>query len=550
MTRRWLAALAIGAALAALLSYPTIVEPGSMTRFDSGDGRFSTWNVAWVAHALLDDPRHLFDANIFYPHPGALAYSEANLVAGAMAVPVYALTRNPVAAHNVVIYSVLVIAFVAMWALVFRLTGAFGPALVAATAFAFAPFVAARTAHMQLLMVFVFPVAMIALHRFVDAPGVRRGAILGLSLALAALSCGYYGIYAGLAVGLGSLWFAFRHPSPRAYWSGLLVAVVVPIAIVGPVLRPYLVLRAEAGAREQINVEELRSYSADARAYLTSPSHAHRWITNAVGTGREVLFPGAIVTVLAATALVRRRVRRPEAVPVTSTGKRRLTPLGFYLLLGLLAAWASFGPDAGFYTLLSHSLPFMSFLRAPARIGIVVVFALAVLAGHGLARMTASRGRALASAVLVVLVAAEVSAAPWPLRAVPPVPDAYRMLAQLPRGTVVDFHFPYRREALFAHTRAMFWSMWHWQPLVNGYSDFIPADFAEIRVPINGFPDAESFRIMQARNVRYVVINLADYEPAHRAILMARFAPYQEHIRPVIESGDVLLYEIVSYPDR
>ena len=28
---------------------------------------FSTWRLAWIAHALRTDPRHLFDANIFWP---------------------------------------------------------------------------------------------------------------------------------------------------------------------------------------------------------------------------------------------------------------------------------------------------------------------------------------------------------------------------------------------------------------------------------------------------------------------------------------------------
>src|SRR6476661_2683192 len=55
---------------------------------NSGDARVSVWNVAWVAHALLTDPADLFDANIFHPHRNTLAYSEANIVAGAAAVPV------------------------------------------------------------------------------------------------------------------------------------------------------------------------------------------------------------------------------------------------------------------------------------------------------------------------------------------------------------------------------------------------------------------------------------------------------------------------------
>jgi hypothetical protein len=540
--RERLLALVVGGALAAGLTFPTIVRPGSMARIDTNDGRFSVWNVAWVAHALVDDPAHLFDANIFYPHQGTLAYSEANLVAGAMAVPVYGLTRNPVAAHNAVVYASFVLAFVAMWSLVRRLTGDPAVAFISATGFAFAPFVSARTAHIQLLMVFVFPVVLLAFHRFVDQPRVRRGAALGAALALAALACGYYGIFAGLAVAWGSAWFAPVHLRSRAYWLGLLTAVVVAAAVVAPVFAPYLELREEAGARRVLNYGEMVEYSADVRAYLTSPAHAHQWLISLVGMGREVLFPGFVVCLGTLAVAVRRR----DGPGRTSRVNGRV--VGFYVTLGALAAWASFGPDAGLYRWLGDTLPFMSFLRAPARFGIVVVFAMAVLAGFGFSALLPARRRSLAAAGLTLLAAAEVSAAPWPLRQVPPVSAAHEMLAMLPRGPVVEFHFPYRPAGLHEHARYMFRSMWHWQPLVNGYSDYIPPDFRDIMVPINGFPDPVSFRILREREVRYVTIDLETYDGEAREILLARFPPYRQYLRPLVETGDVWLYEVVGYP--
>jgi hypothetical protein len=531
----------IAALLAAWLTYPTIGRPASAARLDTGDGRFSIWNIAWVAHALITDPAHLFDANIFHPHQGTLAYSEANLVAGVMAVPVYALTRHPVAAHNSVVFAVFVLSFVAMWALARRLTSDPIVAYLPATAFTFAPFVAARTAHIQLLMVFVFPVTLLAWHRFLDAPGPRRGVVVGLALALAALSCGYYGIFAGMAIGLAVLWFAPAQPRPTAYWSGVLLALVVAAAIVAPVLHPYLELRAEAGARRVADVEELRRYSADWRAYLTSPAHAHAWIRDAVGLGREVLFPGialTLIVVAGATSAWRRR------------GAHGRRTVGFYVVLGALAAWASFGPDAGLYAWLNTALPFMSFLRAPARLGIVVVFCLAVLAAFALARLLPRRRRGFAVAALVVITALEVSAAPWPLQPVPPLPAAYARLRELPRAPVVELHFAYRRGELYPHTYYMFWSAWHWHPLVNGYSDHIPRDFLAIAVPINGFPDPASFDIARERHVRYVLIHWSMYDAAGRVDVRERFRPYSEYIRPLHEGQDISLFEIVGYPPR
>jgi hypothetical protein len=94
----------------------------------------------------------------------------------------------------------------------------------------------------------------------------------------------------------------------------------------------------------------------------------------------------------------------------------------------------------------------------------------------------------------------------------------------------------------------MFWSMWHWRPLVNGYSDYIPEDFRRIAVPINGFPDPASFAILQERNVRYVVLHLETYNPEARKVMLDRVPPYADYVRPVVQEGNVWLYEIVKYP--
>src|SRR5438045_1625849 len=101
--REWIVVAVGFGALASAFTYPLSLHLGSLSRSESADGKFSIWNVAWVAHALLTHPQRILDANIFYPRPRTLVYSEANLAAGALAVPAYWLTRNPYVAHNFVL---------------------------------------------------------------------------------------------------------------------------------------------------------------------------------------------------------------------------------------------------------------------------------------------------------------------------------------------------------------------------------------------------------------------------------------------------------------
>lgn len=553
MKRPVVAAWLTGATLAVLMTWPMMSAPGQLTRLDTHDGKFSVWNVAWVAHAFLTDPAGVFNANIFHPHQGTLAYSEANLVAGAAAVPVYALTRNPIAAHNLVVFAALVLAFVLTWQLVYRLTGSVWAGYPPAAAFAFSAYISAHTAHVQLLLVFVVPMVLIVWHRFAERPSFGRAAALGATLTLAVLACAYYGIMMGLAVGFAALWFAVGHPAPSKYWAGLATAVVVAALTVAPVAVPYATMR-DQGVRSTLNVDEARSYSADHRTYMRGQSGAftrllpddlRRTIDTYVGRTGEVLFPGLVLLALATAGIATLRTA-PPALRTAHPAPR--TTRSFYLALTVVAVWASLGPNAGLYVWLAEVVPFMSFLRAPARFGVLALFGLAVLAGWGMAAVARQGRRAAVATMLVLgLVVLETRVA-WPLRPVPPVPDAYRVLAGLPRAGTLVLHFPYRTGEWFPHVEHMFWSMWHWQPLVNGYSDYIPQDIIDLAVPVNSFPSLEAFGILKARGVRYVVIDWRTYNEAASAVMRARFPPFQQYLRPLVTTGDVYLYEIVDWP--
>jgi hypothetical protein len=530
--REFAIALLVGLALIAVLTYPLVPGLLHWGRIDSGDGRYSIWNVGWIDHALLTDPRHLLDANIFFPHTGTLAYSELNLVAGVLGLPAFAITGSAIAAHNLAVVLGLLLAFVGTWALVRRITGSAGAGLVSATAFTFCPFIQAHTAHIQLLMAFAVPLVLVAYHRFRARETMGRAAALGAALAIAGLACAYYGIFAGLALGFVALLLGRM---TRRYAAGLVVAAGITIAIVAPVFVPYLRARALVAAPTANSPDAIRAYSATAGDYLSSPSFLHEHLPF-LHAAAESVFPGLLLLALAAVGLV-------EIVQRGTSEERRVGLT--YAALAVIAAWASFGPGAGLYRVLAAALPPMGLLRAPVRLGLVVVLALAVVAGFGVRRLARGR-RGWVSVALVPLVALELATLPWPLVREGPVSEVYRVLAHLPRGGVVEFPFMYRRADYLNHSRYMFNSIYHWQPLVNGYSDVVPPDFRAFAGPINAFPDPASFALMRRLGVKYVIWHLepSAYDAESKRKILARLPPYADELKLLVSDGETRLYEI------
>ena len=127
----------------------------------------------------------------------------------------------------------------------------------------------------------------------------------------------------------------------------------------------------------------------------------------------------------------------------------------------------------------------------------------------------------------------ELNDLPFDWRPADPIPAGYRVLAQLPRGPVVEFPFFDRRTDFHVHTRYMLNSTVHWQPLVNGYSDHIPGDFRAVAPTLASFPSRESFEAMRERRVRYITLNRGrqGYGAATAPEIMRRLEPYLPHLR-------------------
>jgi hypothetical protein len=460
---------------------------------------FNMWRLQWIAHALATAPRNLFNGNIFYPEPRTLLFSDAMLVEGFTAAPLIWLGVGPVLVHNMMLLGAIVISAVAMFALVRYLTGSRGAALLAGTVFGFAPYRFEHIMHMELQWTMWMPLAFLAMHRTFDAGRIRDGLSTGAALVLQMLSSIYYGVFlaalltaGGVLLTIGATWTTVR----RAVVP-LTAGAVLAVAVTGLYARPYLRARDRVGERP---VEQVRIFEARPADYLMTPPgnwlYGHR---ERHGEPERRLFPGAVPILLAVVAVL---LRPPSRVIV------------LYVLVGVAAFEASLGFRGYSYSFLHEHIRAFHALRAPARLGIFVVFSLAVLSGFGytfLAAAVRARSRLIVLGLLLTGVLAEdfttVPLVTYPTSAAP----IYRMLASLPPGVVAEFPIPKAdalpgREPSYAYS-----SVFHWKPLINGYSGFYPPTYIRRLLDLRRFPEPFSLRVLRREGVQYMVIHESGY---------------------------------------
>lgn len=520
------------------LTYPLALHPGTLAYEPSnGDGQFSVWVVAWVARALVTDPFHVFDANIFYPHRRTLLYSEANLGAGALAMPAYWMTGNPYAAHNIVLLMSFVLAATGMYYLVRHLVGDRLAAVVSAIAFAFSSYALAHLLHIHLLLTAGLPFSLLAFHRLADRPGPQRAATLGLVMAAQGYASGYYAVFVALAVGYAAivtagtrrLWIDGR------YWGAIVIAALTAIVAMLPQLVPFVALQREIGFNRSLDAS--RQFSASWRAYVASGKLLHAWMQGLVGRGQDVLFPGFTAAVFGCLGVL---------IGGRTSGRNREVA-AIYGGLGVLALWASFGPRGGLYRVLYSTVPTFTLMRAPSRFGLVVVFALSVLSALAVAALLTTRSRRLlVGSALLAFVTAE-SVATLRLSPVPPTEPAYRQLATLPNGAVLELPV-YSRQLGFVRAKYMVASTAHWKPLVDAYSDYIPPDFRERADVLGQFPTRDGLKDAAKIPFRYAVFHLDKYQADAREALFLRLTEFAPYLRRLYGDEGTLLYEVTGCP--
>ena len=309
-----MAATGVYALLAVAMTWPLGLGLARDIPWDLGDPLLNCWILGWdlsrLAQLLSGDLgawRGFWDANIFFPEPLTLAYSEHLMAQAIQVLPVYLLGGNLILCYNLLFLSTFVLSGLGAYLLVLDLTGNRPAAFVAGLFYAFAPYRVEQFSHLQVLSSQWMPFVLLGLRRFLHTK--RAWPLVGAVLALVVqnLSCGYYLLYFAPFVvayavhGMGQC----GRLADRRTWVGLVAAGVAVVLLTLPFLLPYLAANASGGiARPRWEVE---LFSADVYSYLTATVGQRAWAWLQVYAKPEGgLFPSLTLLLLAGLGLAAR----------------------------------------------------------------------------------------------------------------------------------------------------------------------------------------------------------------------------------------------------
>jgi hypothetical protein len=522
-------------AVAVVKTYPLVLHFSSHIPNDPGDPLLVAWILAWGVHALTTDPWNLFHANILYPAENTLALSEHMLGVLPIFAPAYALTGNPIFGYNAVFFLSFPLSGLALFLLVRHWTRHFWASLLAGTLFAFAPIRFGQISHLHLLNLYWAPLALLFCERFLRRKRWRDLAGFAVCYWLQVLCSVYLGWFTTIAIGLYLLYNVLVDSALRSRWMLRRYAIfaAASLAVLLPFHLPYYAVQRQWGVTR--SVEECVVYSADlALSYLSVPYWVndvyHFFLSFAVSSyapHEKTLFPGLVLLVFAALG----SYGRSKWLPADQGLRMKRA---FWLILGV-SFILSLGPyliildeNTGMplpYLLLHRWVPGFQAMRVPARFGFMVMLAASVLAGLGcvwlcrflyertsLGWMSWSACQAMVGLASLTLFLLELGFKPLPLVNIetgPEVPAVYRWLAaknfdgpllELPLGLWKDFRYAYM-------------SSYHWQPIVNGSSGFMPPTYAQVISELYDFPSRRGIEFLSALGVRGVIVH-GDMLPA------------------------------------
>jgi len=555
----WLALALLYTAVTFVYFWPLPRLAGDHLGPDLGDPLFNLWVLKWGAHQIGLGLPDVWDANIFYPTRGTLAFSDHLLGPAAQLFLFLKIVPNAIAGYNFLFLSSFVASALAVCWVLRRSGISWTAAGLAGGMYAFSSFRYCQLSHLQILIAQWIPLTLWFWDRLL-ASRTARNAALFLLFYLLNLSGGCYLAYMihfpMLAI-LVSRTLAER----RDLLSLRSLRVLAPVALVAGVSAAVLFLpyarvsKAQSLSRPE---SEIEGYGARPASYFSPDGQnlyfgpgADRVLRGLFGESAELfrrpensLFAGFLPTVLfcvgAFAAL--RGLREGPADPWARG----------IALAGLLCFALSF---SRLYVPLAGIVPGLSGMRVPARFYAFTSFALVYFAARGadhlLRRIPGPRARLALAAGLAAVLAAELAPRRMAWERLPreeEMPRAYFWLRDQPsvKALIELPLYGDARENEFLYAATV-----HWKPIANGTSGYTADSYLALANHIRLMPHADGLDLLRQMGFTHVVLHIGTtaVRPKVAERWEERFGSGPgKRVEKVYEEEGIAVYRLVDGP--
>jgi hypothetical protein len=511
---------------------------------EGGDAMFNAWTIARDQHCILHQGcPHYSDANIYFPHKDTMLYSEAQLSAGLVSLPLYWLNNNPIFSYNVL---TIVSFFLSGWFMYllarYLSRGHEYFAILAGLIFEFAPFKMAAVTHLQNLSIFCLPLTVLLILKFFNCAKKRYLILLFLVLLYQFYASWYQMVFmiAALSILLAGTLVIKRIP-----WRPVLtVALIILVATVAtlPLAKDYV--RFSKANKATFGIADQTQYSSSLSDYfapfegtiLGNIYHKSNLPQIKSYDTDSASYHGIIMYILAFTVLFFAFIRRKHNISEQNNYK----DIVLFALIGLAGFIISLGPLLKFranysyadladglklviplpYILVDKILPQMSFIRALGRASVLSLFALCCLMAylpHYISRASLEeKHRHILYGFIGLVIFIEL----MPVHLVSMDPAAYHYNLKIPAvyryiahhqgvddiivlrsdNDYPDAHIPVVR------AEDILWSGYHNKNIFNGYSGYTPPEyFAQYADFVDFHPN--DIKKLNTEHLKYILVD-------------------------------------------
>jgi len=233
-----------------------------------------------------------------------------------------------------------------------------------------------------------------------------------------------------------------------------------------------------------------------------------------------------------------------------------------FYFAALIFAWIlSFGPMIKFlgqeiiegpYLILYKWIPGFSRLRVPGRLEVIMMLGLSVLAGWGAKQLIDISGKKSMKIFLAFALSGLILAeyASIPVRLVPvkvgkEIPPIYFSVKKIPStSALIELPMPRSsrensREAIY-----IYYSIYHWKRLVNGYSGYSPPGYFNLMMAMEFFPYERAFDILENLKVEYILIHTRGFRAEKGKEMVELLQNFKDKVELIEEVEGDYLYRL------